>query len=190
MNQDQPIFEVSSGARTLKIYVDEVPENPRRWHNLGTMVCWNDRYALGDKHGFETPEDFLREVNSKDALILPLYFFDHSDVAMNTTGFAFCDPERWDWGQVGFIYVTKERVRAEWGVKKITPDIKKRVFDVLNAEVREYSHYLNGDVYGFVVEENGTVIDSCWSFYGSDWMTNGLAEEAGPEWAELIRRAA
>ena len=37
-------------------------ESPRDWDNAGRMVCWHDRYDLGDKHDYSDPVDFQREL--------------------------------------------------------------------------------------------------------------------------------
>jgi len=45
---------------TLKIVYDEYAESPREnQDNLGTMICWHNRYNLGDKHSYYSIEDFL-----------------------------------------------------------------------------------------------------------------------------------
>lgn len=33
----------------IRIEQDDSPESPREWSNLGTMVCWHNRYTLGDE---------------------------------------------------------------------------------------------------------------------------------------------
>ena len=40
-----------------------MPLNPREDYDcLGKMVCWHGRYSLGEKHDFEEPRDFLKEL--------------------------------------------------------------------------------------------------------------------------------
>jgi hypothetical protein len=109
----------------------------------------------------------------KDIISLPLYLYDHSGITMNTTGFS-C---RWDSGCVGFIYVTKEQVRKEYNVKRITKDIVDKVTKVLQGEVKTYDQYLTGDVYGYRISkvevcdkgcEHKEEVDSCWGYYGME----------------------
>ena len=53
---------------------------------------------------------------------------------------------------------------------------------MMQAEVEDYSNYINGSVYGYVLEDNdGEELDSCWGFYGFDWETNGLMYHLGVE---------
>lgn len=74
-----------------------------------------------------------------------LYLYDHSGLVMNTCGFS-C---HWDSGMVGMIVVSKEKVRKEYGWKKLTKARQAKIHKYLNNEVKEYSQYLEGDVYGF-----------------------------------------
>jgi len=157
-------------GQTLKIYVDNDPLNPRKeWDNLGTMICFNRRYDLGDPHNLRADEfsswdeieEYLRR--EKDAVvILPLYIYDHSGIVMNTMGFN-CP---WDSSQVGFIYVSKSKIEDEYG--QDTRENRDIAQSVLEGEVVEYSKYLSGDAYGYKVfadEEEGEEVDSCWGFY-------------------------
>src|SRR5579864_4230829 len=107
-----PYETLNEYGKIIKIYPDEDAENPRDWDNLGTMICFHRRYQLGDKHTFQTPADFdewRNKENPEDylAIILPLYLLDHSGLRMSVSSFH----DHWDSGQVGWIYVTKEKVK-------------------------------------------------------------------------------
>lgn len=128
----------------VKIVPDSDPTSPRDWDNLGTMVCWHRNYNLGDEQPKESPTEYRAKL-PKDIIELPLYLYDHSDITMNTSGFS-C---RWDSGQVGFIYVTKEKIRKEYGWKRITQARKEKIYRYLKNEVKTYDDYLTGQVYGF-----------------------------------------
>lgn len=217
----------------LKIKQDTYPDSPRNWDNLGHMVCWHNRYNLGDENRRDAPEDWLRElaenldpsladrlayweegngwtqlynkasepmaavaaadrkvqelimaVIDKHTVMLPLYLYDHSGLSMNTGGFS-CP---WDSGQVGYIYATREAILKEFSVKKLTEEPRAKVERILRGEVKTYSQYLEGDVYGYVIYEideecdcdpepwltsctctsHAEVVDSCWGYFGSD----------------------
>jgi hypothetical protein len=163
---------------------DHDPESPREWDNLGTMVCWHNRYNLGDEDGereYGTPEAFLDFIGD-DVIILPLYLYDHSGITMNTSGFS-CP---WDSGQVGYIYVTLEDVRKEYNWTRITKERRERIEKYLTGEVETYDTYLRGEVYGFDIireDEDGEEvdIDSCWGFYGGhddSYMTEDVIKGA------------
>ena len=164
----------------LEIFQDENAESPREWENLGTMICFHRRYNLGDKHevnadnfsGWDEQREYI-EKEYKPCVILPLYLYDHSGITMSTSPFS-C---RWDSGQVGWILVSKEKVRENYRVKRITQDIIDRVTKVLEGEVETYDQYLTGDVYGYRVSkvevcdkgcEHDEEVDSCWGYYGID----------------------
>lgn len=174
----------------LEISPDASPENPRDWENLGTMVCWHRRYSLGDAHAFHNPQQFAETVHVRTAIILPLYLFDHSGLSISTSTAQFrsCDPAGWDWGQVGYIYVTKEDMRREFGVKRLTRRLRALVEEMLRREVRVYDQYLRGEVYGYTVTDRhtGEVIDSCWGFYGENPHTNGMGDSFPAAYREAI----
>jgi hypothetical protein len=168
--------EEKIGNYIIKIYQDEDTYSPREDCNLGTMICFHRRYNLGDKHDYKSSDfsswnEQRKELQKqKPCIILPLYLYDHSGITMNTTGFS-CG---WDSGQVGWIMVTKEKVRKEYGIKYITQKWRNEVRIVLESEVKVYDQYLTGDVYGYQVcevDENGIEgeeIESCWEYYGEE----------------------
>jgi len=151
----------------IKIYQDIDPPNPREWEeNLGKMVCFHKRYSLGDKHDFLDARDLMDFVASGDVVSLPLFLIDHSGLAMNTGSFRHCDPQGWDWGQVGFIYADKDALRNEYGVKHITKKIREKALTVLQNEVERYDKFLRGWVYGYLIEDaDGEQLDSCWGYF-------------------------
>lgn len=180
----EPIKEYSVGNKTLKIYVDEQPSTPREWDNMGKMICLHNRYTLGDKHNYKA-EDYSGWAEMKKAIIknenagviLPLYLYDHSGITMRTTPFG----DRWDSGQVGFIVISKEKIKEEYSVKRITQKVIEQATKVAIAEVEIFDQYITGDVYGFKLFENGEETDSCWGFFGSDIKTNGILDSVGIE---------
>jgi hypothetical protein len=62
---------------------------------------------------------------------------------MNTTGFS-CP---WDSGQVGWTFVSKKKVREEYGVKRISQELIEKVTEVLVGEVKTFDMYLTGELY-------------------------------------------
>lgn len=119
-------------------------------------------------------------------MILPLYLYDHGGITIRTSSFS-CS---WDSGQVGWIYVTKTRLRKELEVEQITKDIIRQAEKILRAEVETYDQYLTGKVYGFTVyeAEDGCFaeLESCGGFYGSNPKKNGMLEEAPNEFWESL----
>ena len=163
----------------LEIFDDLNPCSPREFDNLGTMVCFHRRYDLGDEtelkssdfSSWEELENYLYK--EENALIaIPVFMYDHSGLWINTTGFS-CP---WDSGQVGYIYISKEKVRREYSCKRISKKLKEMIREMLCSEVDLYNDYLSGNVYGFTLtdKENAEEIDSSCGFYGTDYIENGI----------------
>lgn len=159
----QPIQEIEHRHHTIKVYYDEEPHgSPRDWAIMGTMTCFHSRYLLGDKHEY-TVEELQEIVERPDVIALPLYLYDHSGITMSTRPFS-CP---WDSGQVGYIWVTKEKIREEFKVKRVTEKIEEKALKFLRDEVYIYDLHIRGEIYGYVIEDDqGEHIDSCWGFYG------------------------
>jgi hypothetical protein len=124
----------------------------------------------------------LGELAQRNNLILPLYLYDHSGITMNTTGFS-CP---WDSGQVGEIYCTYADIEKEYGNRNAESIAKAE--HLLQAEVREYDHYIRGDCYGYIIkDESGEEADSCWGFIGDfDKVKEWMKEQAGSEFDALF----
>ena len=156
----------------IELIQDNDAEDPRRWDNMGTMVCFHKRYSLGDKTDYKS-EDYnsweeleiaIRQ-NEKTDYILPIYMYDHSGITISTSPFS-CP---WDSGRIGFIFATKDAVNAS-GAK-----YDESIYQILNSEIKTYDAYLRGDVVGMSITKETTcnecehshteVIDSCWGFF-------------------------
>ena len=141
----------------IQLCYDTFPDDPRKFNeNLGFMACFHKRYNLGDKHNFNEPQDLLDwiEANQDKIYYLPLYMYEHGNITISATPFQ-C---RFDSGQIGFIYITKELAEAE-GIKK--------PYDLLAHEIKVYDHYLKGETYGaMILDQSGEVIDSQFGYLG------------------------
>ena len=175
-------FKEKKGKRILKIYQDEDSVNPREDNdNLGKMVCFHSKYALGDnqdikREDFDSWEDLNKFLikEKKAVLISPLYLYDHSGLRIKIGNFAGLLPQghaHFDSGQVGFVYTTKEDIK-NWGTTK------KKAEKILKEEAKIYDQYLAGDIFRYEVFKEKTCktckhceeefIDSCSGFYGID----------------------
>lgn len=164
---------------TIKIKQDFDPLNPRKeWDNLGTIVYWYNRYELGDVDGskeYGDGDDFLQAMQQdKDAVMLPVYMYDHSGQTISTTPFS-C---QWDGGQIGWIYASSETIKKEWG--EVTDETKEKAKNCLKAEIECFDNYITGNVYGYVVEDsNGECIESCCGYNGEDGVEQAIEEAKG-----------
>lgn len=155
------IYYWEDGEGYSKLYHDCEREFPDK--------CWMDRPTCD-----RVNEKIMAIVNKtvdEHYIMLPLYLYDHSGITMSTGPFS-C---RWDSGQVGWIYVTKEQVRKEYGWKNLSKKRIETIEGYLKGEIEEYDRFLTGQVYGYDVTELGECkhcgtaieedIDSCGGFY-------------------------
>jgi hypothetical protein len=157
----------------LEVVQDTNPYNPREDDNLGTMVCFHKRYDLGDKTDYRSKDydswDELKEgiiTNEGEVFILNLYLYDHSGITISTSPFD-CN---WDSGQIGFIFVSKYKMKKE-GIDET------KVEEYLKREVETYDQYLTGEVYCYEVyeietcdkgHEHKTLVESCGGYFGEE----------------------
>jgi hypothetical protein len=174
---------------TVDQYCDEV-DSPRDWDNLGLMVCWHRRYNLGDEQPRQDPADWAAWLKKEhpNAVILPLYLYDHSGITISTTPFS-CS---WDSGQIGYIYTTLERAQEmgfnQW--KRLTKKRRDQLAAYLIGEVKTYDQYIRGEVYRYAIEdEDGQIVDSCGGYYDRE-DCEAVAKEAVAYYELNDRKAA
>lgn len=154
------IEKIAIGGFDLVISYDDIDWNPRgHCDYLGTMAIFHSRYTLGDKHEYSIDE-VIEIANSKDYISLPIYMYDHSGITIATTPFS-CS---WDSGQVGHIFVSKEKVKNEFGWNRITANRLLKVREYLANEVKELDAYLTGQVYRYDLIKDGEIIDGLGPF--------------------------
>jgi hypothetical protein len=147
------------------------------------MACFHGRHTLGDNDlGFKDSdfrswgdmERYLIE-ERKARIILPLFLLDHSGLRMKVG--SFHDP--WDSGQVGYIFVTADKIRKDYRVKRISKRVLALAEACLRSEVETYDDYLTGSVYGIVLKKGEETKDDCWGFYGYKY-----AKEEAERWLD------
>lgn len=182
---EQAIETIEQEKVTIKIFPDFDPENPREWDNAGKLLIFGGRNCIDvnelgmtlkteDFNGWEDMENAVMEA-FPGCELLPVYRYEHSNVAYNTTGFS-CP---WDSGRVGLIICTRETMIAEWGKKLATKAVREKARKYLAGEVETYSQWANGEVYGYDVQDKeGNSLDSCWGFYGIDYCREEALSQA------------
>jgi hypothetical protein len=157
------------GQYVVKIFQDCDAQSPREDDCLGTIYHTHRNYDLGERMDLESIEAIA---NNPDFVCVPVYMYEHSNIALSTESFGCA----WDSGQVGIIAVEKSKVLKDWGRKKWSKKLENQVLKCLRAEIQEFSQYLSGEVYGFVIEKPSQCgacnhvenehVDSCWGFIG------------------------
>jgi len=145
------------GNYRLEVFYDEDPTNPREDENLGKMVCFHNRYNLGDEHDYKSNDfdgwDDLKSKIVKDnngmGIIRDLYLFDHSGISISIRPFG-CS---WDSGQVGFIFVPIDDVRKWYNVQRTNRVVLDDLERKLQQEVETYDKYLRGECYGYSISK-------------------------------------
>lgn len=173
-------------------YLDPCQE----WDMLGTQVHWHKRMNLG--HEFKatshmSPTEWLinqvehiRDMSDDEAeilrhnpikamqefekynLVIPVFAYEHGGITIKAskTGIGW---DSWDSGQLGFIYVSYEKIKKEYKIKRLTKKALENATSCLLAEVEVYDDYLTGNVWGYqVVNDKDEILDSCYGFYGDD----------------------
>lgn len=149
------------GKGYSKLYNDcekEFPDTP--WMDRPTFARVNEKVMA-----------IIHKVVEEHYIMLPLYLYSHSGITISTGPFG-C---RWDSGQVGWIYVTKEKVREEYGWENLSKKRIETIEGYLKAEVETYDRFISGQVYRYVITEHGICkhcgadieadIDSCGGYY-------------------------
>jgi hypothetical protein len=187
----------------VKVIPDEYPSDPRGDDQLGYMFCWHPNYNLGDEQFKGGDADGARDmrevaeylVRDRKALnLIPLFLYDHSGISMrpgatitdipseddvSARGKNPWDSAGWDTSMVGYIYTTEELIEMTGAPRD---DIDRQ----LRGEVEEYSAYLEGNVWVFVVERrhcddrdcpHNEELESIGGFYDSaDALSEGKSE--------------
>ena len=158
--------------KTVKIYYDDDPPDPRDFDNLGTIVAWHNSYIFDEdgRKEFGEPNDFLLWEEDNECVFLPVFLLDHSGLRISTTSSQFraVDQAGWDWGQLGWIYITRHDAEKEFASLDIPwSEIEERSEKILRQDIETLDDVYTGNVLGFVIEDGeGNHVDSCWGFYG------------------------
>ncbi len=129
---------------------DEFPQSPWEDMDLGFEYKFEIRRYL------ETQSSSFPSMDNKDYWFIPVYGYAHSGVTISLSPFG-C---RWDSGIAGHVAVKRPSKGGEWKTRK---SFEK----YLKGMVKSYDEYLQGNVYGIIIEDlDDEDVESCWGFYG------------------------
>lgn len=171
----------------LEIVQDEYPDNPRNWDNMSTMAFYHRHYDIGDKKTM-TLDECKQFINQKNVISFPVYMYDHSGIGFSLSNDRYPFNCPWDSGQVGWIYITKEKVKEEYSIKKITKHTIDKMYKIFQKEIETYDDYCQGNVWGYTLYQDDEMIDSCWGFYGNDIKTNGMSDHLPDDLRQYIEK--
>ena len=128
-------------------------------------------------HASRKLKERIKEEFDKQFIGLELYLWDHSGLSMSSGPFEYpCDSSIF-----GIIYVAKDKVRQEYGIKRITKFWEEKIKGYLALEVKTLDEFLTGQVYGYRIfevpegvnpdklSEALEEVDSLWGIYGEDY---------------------
>lgn len=175
----------------VRIECDEDPESPASWDNLGKIAYYSGaRYVLGTEAVSRDRLDEIRDGIENGVLVgLPVFAYIHGVVTITA---AESNPFQcpWDSGQSGFVYCTRGDAIKEFGKKQLTKSVRERALKCLVDEVETFNQYLNGNVYGYIVErvtsDDVEELEACWGYYGLDC----AVEEGKAVAAHYVKKAA
>lgn len=157
------VYEKTHKNLKIEIFQDQDAESPRSsMSNLGTFLMSHRRYEFGDRRcGVDEIQEIMQD---EDNICLPVFMFDHSGITLSTKPFA-C---KWDSGQIGVIFVSKKKIKDEYGSDS-AENIGKAIH-VMASEIQTLSRHVEGNVYGYTLykkdkKSGWTEIDSCWGFF-------------------------
>lgn len=153
----------------VEITHDEKATNPRDEKNLGMMVCWDNKHNLGDKHNFETVDDFKKFLRKKNRVVFvyTIYLYEYKEILLSVNEFSH--PYKSE--LIGYIYTTKEMARDFYNVKIFSRELSKTIRDVLLEEIKAYNGYLNNEVYRYTIYKDDEIIDTRGNIYGSNYLS-------------------
>lgn len=191
----ESIEELDYKGLKIRIVPDDCEDNPREWDNLGTMVTWRRHGGIGDIQPKESPNEWIAghlgldtyaddydesqnvEKFCKTHLVIPIMAYEHGGITIRAYNYGNWPDQQWDCGQLGFIYVSHEKIKKEWNAKRLTKAVLAKAEKCLLAEIETLDDYLTGNVVGYIVEdEDGNHLDSCYGFYGDDGRKEAMAE--------------
>ena len=219
---DEPIMvrNKSTGLiGRLTMDIDEYAESPREWDNVATIVPKSGNWDISDKGWRMNAEEFAEFLHKKldkkcpeikglediDHIVncgsaknyivcKPVYMYDHSSQTISLSPFG-CP---WDSGCCGYIFVFKDKIFKEFSDTN-DDNWRDKAEEVIESEINIYDDYIQGDVYGYCLEEGHTVehkdlvtgaiwtsteyevVDSCCGFYG-DCSLDILYAALGDDW--------
>lgn len=150
---------------SIAINTSDYQYDPRKFNEyVGSLALYHKRYNLTNDESITLDEAYKIET-SNDYICLPVYGYDHGGLTIRTHRF----PCPYDSGRLGITYVSKEKLKIMYNVKRISNKLKNKIIEYLENELAEYNCYLTGDIYDIIIcDAEDNELDSFSGFYGYD----------------------
>lgn len=188
---------------TITIEQEQDANNPyKEFDQLTDVVTWMSHYEFSSngayisqatddpyhrKHKrYSSPEEIKAALES-GALVYaaPLYAHIHSGITVNLGEMHLFWPDKeWDAGLAGYVYVTREKAKAEFpamfnkaGQRKSGYKLAKMCEERAKCEVEVLDQWLTGDVWVYdIARPDGQPVDSCGWMYGYEYCLQSAKE--------------
>ena len=170
MSDETIMIKDLADGREVQVFYDPEPDNPRDWGPLTGIVGWHSQRRIGDHPIPKSPTEFLIELYAEQfpemggmsdseqarfvkrtpypGVLKPLCMYEHGSVAFSTDNSSYPFTDRWDAGQVGFVYVTPQKLVE----REIADDVEKTEA-IIKSELQAWEDFVNGNVYGVSLVE-------------------------------------
>lgn len=129
------------------------------WDNDIKFVTFERRSTLSNYHDFDKPDDVEKWAKKNRYEVFPLFKYEHGLVSYSTSSFrGRAHHAEWDSGPVGFVLIKKSAYRKPAKRAEIAESICQSV-----------TKWCNGEYYGYTIEQDDEIIESCWGFEDSDY---------------------
>ena len=184
-----------TGDQRVRIIHDDAPENPRTaYSNLGELISFNRHFGGDRSRPIEdwTAREFFAEIEEPQVgdLLIPIDYQDYGSGGVRLS----VQDEITD--RTDAVLLIDAATVAQWGEGQAAIDQARTAAE---GEIEQYEQWMNGNVYGFVIERcdvcslghaHWSHVDSCWGFYTLELDTNGMLECIPAELHAAARKAA
>jgi DUF971 family protein len=184
------------GEFTWEVVKDAYAEHPYEAYDMLSQMLFSrsfSHYSHCPGVSESTQQDwrnFSQEPPWDDLIYLtPIYAYSHGRTTFSLRPFS----DRWDSGQVGWLFVTREAAEQNWP-KYGGWVLAKCAERQANQEFKVFEDWVDDGAYGWQVKDkDGEVVDSCWEYYereaaihDAEAAARGFANEAAQDLAETI----
>lgn len=169
MNNDLMMIARHKGYN-IEIYSDHDAESPFDYSDLGTLIH-HSKYTFARKNCPHIVNEDINDIeelidkNKDNWIFIPVNLLDHSGISVSTNQFS-CP---WDSGQIGYIYISKDKIREIFNVERISSKLLKDVYKYLDQQIKSLDSWLKGEYCGYIVKDDeGSELDSCWGYESSE----------------------